>query len=195
MAFNWLSGKDETVPGEFNAYSAYAGGEGYQQPYTGGFMELPNSVEPKSDETSANSGWYGAGTGLGGYNTATTSTTGSTLTGAMNGYQSGGWMGAIVGGLSGYFGSKDKQKQGKKAFEQQMELELAKYKYLEEIRQKQMQETKDAFSKYTTGMAGPNRTPMSNNMLGGGMMGAFAPQGPTQPVVNPEQNSYGLMRG
>jgi len=187
----WMDGASYNTDGSWNAYSTYANGGSYQQPYTQGFMS-----DPGSSSSSSGINWNGVAQGLGAYDDASTSSTSSVLNGAAEGWYNGGWTGAVVGALAGYYGSEDKDKENEEDFERKKELDLAKYKYMEEIRQKQIQETKDAFSKYK-GLGGP---PMTNNLFGtgaanGGMMGAFAPQGPTQPVVNPEQNSYGLMRG
>lgn len=123
--------------------------------------------------------------GLGGYGDATTSSTGSVISGAANGYANGGWAGAVVGGLAGYFGSKDKNKQSDKDYKRQMELTLAQSKYAEEVRQKKIQEQKDMVKLYE----GYKAPPMA------GILSGNSPMAFQQAQVNPEQNSYGLLRG
>jgi len=173
MAYNWLTGQYDNVAGDWNAYNTYSGGGSYQQEYG-----------PATSSSSDPSFWESAGRGLGGYNTTADSSTGGALQGAFYGGNSGGWVGAIVGGISGYYGGEEKRK-----------AKLDELKYLEEIRQLEMKEQADALSKYTGDMAPPNTFNYTNSILGGKNTGLFGVQAPTQPVVNPLANSYGLLRG
>jgi len=194
MAYNWMAGADYSPDGNWNAYNSYAGGGGYQQPYTGGFVG--NSAVPKDTTggtANSNGSLYGALVGADQYNNGASSATGGAITGAANGYAQGGWMGAVVGGISGYFGGKDNEEKAKR----NPDLEVAKFNAEndEKIRQLKIQETKDAMSKYTNGLT-PNTFNYTNGLFGSGKpSGNFMVQPPTQPIVNPEQNGYGLLRG
>lgn len=180
MAYNWLTGQYDNVAGDWNAYNTYSGGGSYQQEYG-----------PATSSFSDPSFWESAGRGLGGYNTTSDSSTGGAVQGAFDGYNSGGWVGAIVGGISGYYGGKENEDQAK----ENRKAKLDELKYMEEIRQLKMKEQADALSKYTGDMAPPNTFNYTNSILGGKNTGLFGVQAPTQPVVNPLANSYGLLRG
>lgn len=179
----WLVGAGSNVEGEWNAYNNYSGQ---------GNMPTMYNTAPKS-------GGYGSGedyqwatnaaTGVGQYNTGASSATGGAISGAMNGYQSGGTWGAVIGGIAGYFGGKENEEKADK----NSALGLAKYQ--EEIRQLKMQEQRDAMSNYTADTKQPSYNFGNNLFSGQGTGGLFQPQAATQPVVNPEQNSYGLLRG
>ena len=178
MAYNWLTGQYDNVAGDWNAYNTYAGGGSYQQEYG-----------PATSSSSDPSFWERAGRGLVGYNTTADSSTGGALQGALDGYNSGGWVGAIVGGISGYYGGKENEEQAK----ENSPMEQLRFK--EEIRQKMMKEQADALAKYTGDIAPPKTFNYTNSILGGKNTGLFGVQAPTQPVVNPLANSYGLLRG
>ena len=196
MAYNWTTGADYTPSGGWmNAY-VNQNHNGFMS--TGATTDTMNS---SSNAAPSNSYWRNAGTGIGGYQQgyASVDSTSGAISGAASGYQSGGWVGAIVGGLSGWYGGKEGEKDKKKdqlTFEQRMELELAQSRYAEEVRQKKNQETKDAMAMYTAKTPPPTTYNYGNGLLSGGMSGMFMPQTqPTQPVVNPLANSYGLLRG
>ena len=178
MAYNWLTGQYDNVAGDWNAYNTYSGGGSYQQEYG-----------PATSSYSDPSFWESAGRGLGGYNTTADSSTGGALQGAFDGYNSGGWVGAIVGGISGYYGGKENEEQAK----ENSPMEQLRFK--EEIRQKMMKEQADALAKYTGDIAPPKTFNYTNSIFGGKNTGLFGVQAPTQPVVNPLANSYGLLRG
>ena len=178
MAYNWLTGQYDNVAGDWNAYNTYAGGGSYQQEYG-----------PATSSSSDPSFWESAGRGLGGYNTTADSSTGGALQGAFYGSNAGGWVGAIVGGISGYYGGKENEEQAK----ENSPMEQLRFK--EEIRQKMMKEQADALAKYTGDIAPPKTFNYTNSIFGGKNTGLFGVQAPTQPVVNPLANSYGLLRG
>lgn len=178
MAYNWLTGQYDNVAGDWNAYNTYAGGGSYQQEYG-----------PATSSSSDPSFWESAGRGLGGYNTTADSSTGGALQGAFDGYSSGGWVGAIVGGISGYYGGKENEEQAK----ENSPMEQLRFK--EEIRQKMMKEQADALAKYTGDIAPPKTFNYTNSIFGGGNSGLFGVKPPTQPVIDPVANSYGLLRG
>ena len=199
MAYNWTTGADYTPSGGWmNAYA--------NDNYTG-FMNTSAGKDTMNSSSNASpnstgSYWTDAGTGIGNYNQgyASGDSTSGAISGAASGYQSGGWVGAIVGGLSGWYGGKEGEKDKKKdqlTFEQRMELELAQSRYAEEVRQKKIKETQEALAMYTPKTAPAATFNYGNGLLGGnGMNGMFAPKTqPTQPVVDPLANSYGLLRG
>lgn len=203
MAYNWTAGADYSPSGEWNAYNTYASGGSYQQPYTGFMSTSPTTDTTNSSSNAAPSGsyWTNAATGIGNYQQgyASGDSTSGAISGAASGYQSGGWTGAIVGALAGWYGGKEGEKdknRGKLSFEQQMELELAQARYAEEVRQKKNKETADALAMYTAKTAPPTTYNYNNGLMSGAWNGAFSPNAqPTQPVVNPLANSYGLLRG
>lgn len=185
MAYNWPMGADYTPDSGQNAYNNYGGQQGYEQ-----FVQDPQTfyAAPKQESSGGLSGIAGATTGLDGYQYGqqSGSATGGAISGAANGYATGGTWGAVIGGIAGYYGGKESEKKNDP---------LKELKYKEEIRQKMRQEQADAIAKYTPGMT-PNSFNYTNNVLaGGGTGGLFGVKPPTQPVVNPEQNSYGLLRG
>ena len=197
---NWMAGQEYSTTGEWNAYATYSGGNSYQQPYGTGYSSTllsPKSTLSTQDEgSSAERTLENIGRGAAtGWNAGSSSgsAAGGAMSGAMEGYQAtGSWYGAVVGGITGYFGGKDKEKQANK----NSDMALLKYKMEEEekLRQRKIQETKDAFAQYTPGLT-PNSFQYQNNAFSNGGSPMFGVQQPTQPVVNPEQNSYGLLRG
>ena len=196
MAYNWQTGSFDYAP-SMQGNNAYSGGmAGITSANT---YDTSNS---SSNNSRTGSYWTDAGTGIGNYNQgyASGDSTSGAISGAASGYQSGGWVGAIAGALSGWYGGKEGEKDKKKGeltFEQRMELQLAQSKYEEEVRQKKMEETRKAFQMYTPKTAPAATFNYGNGLLGGnGMNGMFSPQvQPTQPVVDPLANSYGLLRG
>lgn len=196
MAYNWQTGSFDYAP-SMQGNNAYSGGmAGITSANT---YDTSNS---SSNNSRTGSYWTDAGTGIGNYNQgyASGDSTSGAILGAASGWQSGDWVGAIAGALSGWYGGKKGEKDKKKGeltFEQRMELALAQSKYEEEVRQKKMEETRKAFQMYTPKTAPATTFNYGNGLLGGnGMNGMFSPQvQPTQPVVDPLANSYGLLRG
>ena len=174
----WLSGADTDVSGDWNVYNNYSG--------QGNMPSMYNTAPKNSGGGLYESDWANAASGAGAYNTNATSATGGAIQGAANGYQSGGVWGAAVGAIAGYYGGKENEKNNDP---------LKELKYQEEIRQKKMQETRDAMSKYTADTKQPSYNFGNNLFNGQGTGGMFQVAAPTQPVLNPEQNSYGLLRG
>lgn len=191
----WTAGAGYNTSGDWNFYDSYSKGETPTNPYTG-FLAAPDTSGSYTSNSSTNYG-QGVGAGIGQYNNEGTSggATSGAISGAASGYAQGGWVGAIVGGISGWFGGKDKEKKGKQGFEQQMKLTMAPLEYAEQIRQLKMKEQSDALANYTANTPAAPTFNYGNGLLSGGTAGAFAPKPATQPVVNPEQNSYGLLRG
>lgn len=177
----WLAGADSDVSGEWNAYNNYSGQ---------GNMPTMYNTAPKNNSSGlygeGNSWAQNAGSGAMQYNNGASTATGGAISGAMNGYQSGGGWGAAVGAIAGYYGGKENEKNNDP---------LKGAKYQEEIRQRMMQEQRDALSNYTADTKQPAYNFGNNLFNGQGTGGLFQPQAATQPVVNPEQNSYGLLRG
>lgn len=182
-AFNWMAGANYdpfSKESGMNAYNNYGGQQGYDEYVAGVDYAAPKSERP--------TGLAGATTGLDGYSAGqqSGSATGGAISGAAQGYATGGTWGAVIGGISGYYGGKESEKKNDP---------LKELKYKEEIRQKMRQEQADAINMYKPGMMAPNHSYTNNALSGGGTSGLFSVKAPTQPVVNPEQNSYGLLRG
>lgn len=133
----------------------------------------------------------GVGAVVGSYDNATTDTTGSVIGGAVSGAEAGAafgpWgmaIGAVVGGIAGFFGSKSKKNQEKKAFQQQEQLAVlpaqqqeANYLQNEGLKQK-------AISNYASGYT-PGGFQYTNGLLGGKPNTAKLPSGnPSLPNFN-----------
>lgn len=132
----------------------------------------------------------------GGYQNASTDSTGSVLGGAASGAMAGasfGPVGMVVGGvlgaISGYFGSKGKKKQQKKAFEQQKELAVAQIQEQEKNYQTHQKQLGDALGKYSDAQPYEYQNallaPMKKQQNVGFNQPAPAQQGP-QGILNPQ---------
>lgn len=153
----------------------------------------------------------GVGAVVGAYDNASTDTTGSVIGGAVSGAEAGAafgpWgmaIGAVVGGIAGFFGSKSKKNQEKKAFQQQEQLAVlpaqqqeANYLQNEGLKQK-------AISNYASGYT-PGGFNYTNALTGnkGGAPSTFkTPSGspslpnfnvsPTNVVPGSGDNSLGI---
>jgi hypothetical protein len=162
--------------------------------YSSGGYNVGGLMSSAGSSMGGTAGAYGNALGAisNAYNGASTSTTGSVLSGAASGAQAGAafgpWgmaIGAVIGGIAGFFGSKAKKKAAKKAFQMELQKEIAPYQQQQANYLQNQGLEQQAISNYRSAFT-PGGYQYTNALTGGPKNNNFGipTQAPTLPNFN-----------